>query len=81
VVEARQKLGDLDGSSHVVSVPSPLIAGAHSADNAMVMPARAAMIANGDLATQLGDQPQARPVLAIEPFEDSRGRPRLRVVW
>jgi hypothetical protein len=41
---APEKLGGLDGSTDVASVPSPLIAGAHSADNAMVMPPHAAMI-------------------------------------
>jgi hypothetical protein len=81
LVEARKKYGDLDVTQHIIYAPSPLITGAEHLEHVIVMPARAAMIANGDLATQLGDELQSRPIRGIEPYEDELGRTRLKVIW
>jgi hypothetical protein len=81
LVEARKKFGDLDVTQHINYAPSPLITGGEYLEHVMVMPAPAAMIANGDLATQLGDELQSRPIRGIEPYEDDLGRTRLKVIW
>jgi hypothetical protein len=79
--QARQKLGPLDVTSHVVHVPSVLLGGTEDIDHMQRMNARAAMIANGDIATQLDAGPPAGAVKAVQPYEDDRGRMRLRLVW
>jgi hypothetical protein len=81
LVGARNRLGDLAFSEHIAYVPPPLITGSESLDNVVKMNARVAMIANGDLAAQLSDELQSRPIQSIEPYVDTEGRPRLRVVW
>lgn len=81
VVAARKKLGDVAPSEHITYVPSLLITGEESLEHVTKMPARSAMIANGDLARQLSGELQSRPIAAIEPYIDEKNRSRLRVLW
>jgi hypothetical protein len=79
--QARQKLGPLDVTSHAIYVPSILLGGAEDVAHVQKMNARAAMICNGDIATQLDAGPATGVVKAVEPYADERGRMRLRLVW
>ena len=82
VAEARRQVGDLAVDEHVVFSPSPLLVGVDRASRLTKMSARFAMIANGDLATQLLDPAYAeRAVAAFETYRDDQGRPRIRVRW
>jgi hypothetical protein len=73
-------LGPLNWDELVTYVPSSLLGGPELIANVVKMPARALMIANGDLATQLEDHPE-RAIERIETLDDELGRTRLRVAW
>src|SRR5215831_15258511 len=79
--EARQHLGPLEATSNLVYVPSLLVGGTEDISNVQRMGARVAMICNGDIATQVDAGPATGVVKAIEPYEDDRGRMRLRLLW
>jgi hypothetical protein len=79
--KAREKLGPLALTSHVIYVPSILLGGAEDISHVQTMNARAAMICNGDIASQVDAGPAAGAVKAIEPYQDDQGRARLRLVW
>ncbi|MGE0792115.1 MAG: SMI1/KNR4 family protein [Sandaracinaceae bacterium] len=81
LVKARRKIGDLLASEHIIYAPSPLITGGHHLEHVTKMPARAAMVVNGDLATQLATELQTRQIARIEQYADEHGRPRLKVHW
>lgn len=77
----RVRLGDLAVTEHIAYVPSLLLAGEERLENVVRMDAVASMVANGDLATQLAHEREDRAVRALETYEDTQGRARLRVVW
>lgn len=78
---ARKRLGALRLDEHLVYSPSPLLTDETDPESIMKMPASAAMILNGDLARQLGDETFDRGVSHVEPYTDPEGRMRLNVVW
>lgn len=78
---ARQKFGPLEVGYHLTYVPSLLLGGTETVNNVTKMNARAAMIANGDLAIQLDAGPADAQVKGVQPYEDTEGRMRLRLVW
>jgi hypothetical protein len=80
LIAARNRFGDLEPSEHITYVPSPLVTGEESLEHVIKMPARAAMIAGGDLARQLSGELQSRQISRIEPYVDHKGRARLKVV-
>ncbi len=81
LVAARRKLGALESSEHITYVPSILVTGEESVEHICKMPARASMIANGDMDRQLSEEAQSRPIAGIMPFVDEQGRMRLEVLW
>ncbi len=81
IKQARQKLGPLEATSHLVYIPSVLLGGAEDINNVQKMNARSAMICNGDIATQLDAGPSDRAVKSVQPYEDESDRMRLRLVW
>jgi hypothetical protein len=81
LVAARNRLGDITPSEHIVYAPSPLIAGEELVDSVIKVDAVSAMIINGDLHAQLGDETFDRSVRSLEHYEDSRGRSRIKVRW
>jgi len=81
VVAVRARLGDLSPTEHVVYQPSLLLGGAELPENVQRMLGVAAMIANGDLCTQLSGELESRCVREIQAIPDAKGRMRLRVVW
>lgn len=81
IKQARQKLGALEVSSHLVYVPSVLLGGVESIKHVQKMNARSAMICNGDIATQLNASPVDKAVKSVQPYEDELNRMRLRLVW
>jgi hypothetical protein len=81
IKKARQKLGALDISSHLVYVPSLLLGGREEINNVQKMNARSAMICNGDIALQLAAGPDEGTVQAIQSYEDELHRTRLQLVW
>lgn len=81
LVRMRSRLGDLRPDEHLIYVPSPLITGSENDDHVRKMPAVASMVVNGDLATQLGDEDMSKQIERVEPYTDTNGRSRLRVVF
>jgi hypothetical protein len=81
LIQARRKLGPLESGSHLVYVPSVLLGGAEEIGHVQKMNARAAMICNGDIATQLDAGPAEAAVKGVESYEDELRRMRLRLVW
>jgi hypothetical protein len=79
--QARQKLGPLALTSHLVYIPSVLLGGTEDINHVQSMNARAAMICNGDIALQLDAGPATGAVKVVEPYQDDLGRTRLRLVW
>lgn len=78
---ARTALGDLGVADHIAYAPSLLIGGEERLENVVRMNAVASMVANGDLAIQLAHERTDRAVRALETYEDTEGRTRLRVLW
>src|SRR5690606_7136163 len=72
--QARQKLGPLELMSHAIYVPSILLGGTNDVAHVQKMNARAAMICNGDIATQLDAGSVTATVKAVEPYADEHGR-------
>lgn len=81
IKQARQKLGPLEATSHLVYVPSILLGGAEDIANVQKMNARSAMICNGDIAMQLEEGPPTGTAKAVHTYEDGMRRMRLRLVW
>jgi hypothetical protein len=81
LVEARRRLGDLAPDEHITYIPSLLVFGQEKIEHVVKMNAIAAMVANGDLASQVTGELQSREIQGIEPYVDEKGRTRLRVVW
>ena len=81
IKQARQKLGPLEPTSHVVYVPSVLLGGTEDIGNVQKMNARATMICNGDIAVQLDEGPPGGSIKGIQLYEDEMHRMRLRLVW
>lgn len=81
LVAARRRLGNLAPLEHVVHVPSPLITGDENLGSVSKLDAVASMIISGDLCNQLADQLQDRVIKELQPYVDSDGRTRMRVVW
>lgn len=81
IKQARQKLGPLEATSHLVYVPSVLLGGTEDIANVQKMNARSAMICNGDIAVQLDEGPPTGTVKAVQTYEDGMQRMRLRLVW
>jgi hypothetical protein len=80
-VQARQKLGALEVSSHLVYMPPLLLGGTEDISHVQKMNARAAMIGNGDIALQIEAGPGDGKVKEVQPYEDELHRTRLRLVW
>lgn len=78
---ARGKLGSLELESHLVYLPSLLLGGTEDVGSVYKMNARAAMICNGDVATQLEAAPANRPVKSVQSYMDELHRMRLRLMW
>ncbi len=81
IKQARQKLGPLEITSHLIYVPSVLIGGVEDINHVQKMSARSAMICNGDIATQLDAGPSDKAVKSVQPYEDELHRMRIRLVW
>jgi hypothetical protein len=82
MVEARKLFGDLQIGEHLVYVPSLIIGGREDISNVRKMEARAAMICNGDIASQV-DAAGANDcaVASVTPFIDDKGRMRISINW
>jgi hypothetical protein len=78
---ARDKLGILEVTSHVIYMPSSLFTGTEDIGHVQKMNARSAMICNGDVALQLDTGPPDGAVKAVQTYEDELHRTRLRLVW
>jgi hypothetical protein len=81
IKRARREIGQLDPSEHVVYAPPILITGSEPESRIEKMDARSAMICNGDIAMQLDAAPSGARVRAVENYQDSSYRMRLRLVW
>lgn len=81
VIRARKDVGDLSIEEHVVFVPSILITGAAELSGIQKMGAATAMILNGDLYRQLGEERADRPIRQLETYTDDLGRVRIKVIW
>jgi hypothetical protein len=81
IKRARQKLGQLEVTSHLAYFPPLLLGGTEEIANVQKMNARSAMICNGDFALQLDEGPATGRVTAVETYEDAKHRTRLRLLW
>jgi hypothetical protein len=82
VQEARRQIGDLDPGQLAIYAPSPLLVGLERATHLTKMYSRAAMVSNGDMFAQLGDQThETRRVDRLETYLDELGRHRVKVRW
>ncbi len=81
ITEAHRKFGEIDVSDHLIYTPSLLIGGKEDIENVQKMPARSAMICNGDIAIELDAGPDDSSVVAITQYKDADNRIRLRLVW
>lgn len=79
--EAHQALGPMPPSTHLVFSPPLLLNGDENPQNLVKMPARQAMILNGDLWSQLSNPPADVAVAGLDVVMDDRGRDRVRVRW
>jgi hypothetical protein len=80
--EARRQLGDLNRDELAVFSPSALLVGLERATQLKKMPARDAMILDGDLTTQLIDpEKETYRIDRFDQYLDERGRSRVRVRW
>jgi hypothetical protein len=81
IIEARAQVGNIGPAEHVIASPPPLVAGREPV-GLVRLPAAAAMILQGDLASQLLDPANAeRDVARVVQYQDNLGRSRLRVDW
>jgi len=81
IVKAYRRFGQLELSSHLIYIPSPLLGGSEDIAHVQKMNARAGMICNGDIATQLDRGPEGGEVQGIHTYTDEHGRLRLRLTW
>jgi hypothetical protein len=80
LLRSAQVIGPLDWQTHITYVPSILISGEEQIEHVRRMDARACMVINGDIASELvahGDG----VVAAVENYVDARGRLRTRINW
>jgi len=77
---AFERCGPLGWGEHLLQAPPLLLAG-ELPKRASKMPARTAMVANGDVATQLADAPEQAVLQGLRPYLDDAGRDRLKVIW
>ena len=80
-IHARQKLGEMETNSQLVFNPSPLLGGPEDINNLQRMPARAAMIIAGDIATQLDRAADHQVLNGVQVYKDDLQRSRIRVIW
>ena len=78
--EARKLHGNLPCDVHLVHNPSLLLGGKEEVKNLQKMPARMAMIFNGDIALQVATIPESATIRGIETYKDDKGRMRLKVL-
>ena len=81
MVGARARLGDLASHELATYLPPLLLGGPRSPERLVKMQARAVMIAQGDVATQVAAAPRGALVSGLEPYVDKEGRGRLRIRW
>lgn len=80
VVAARAAVGDLLPSEHIVYNPSVLIGGAENVENIQKMPARIAMIVQGDMAIGVDALPDDVTSFQVDVYQDEEDRLRLKIV-
>jgi hypothetical protein len=82
IAQARSEMGKFDFNQHLAFMPSPLLNAGEVANlHLMPMTARAHMIVNGDLWSQLAHRDSLEGLQRIENYQDDEGRPRLRAVF
>jgi hypothetical protein len=79
--EAQRRFGSLEISKHLIHTPSLLVSHVESIEHVQVMRSIDAMVINGDLYTQVGEEAVHRAIKEVETFTDSNGRARARVRW
>ncbi|HEY0396164.1 MAG TPA: hypothetical protein VGD01_16895 [Candidatus Elarobacter sp.] len=82
IASARRQMGAFALDQVLIFVPSPLLSGGRLEGLELApVPAVAAMTINGDLYTQLAHRSDLNGLQNLEPYDDERGRARLRAVW
>jgi hypothetical protein len=79
ILLARQTLGDIQ-AAHQLNFAPPVWVAPVAAERLIKLDARVNMILNGDLYSQLVNA-QGKAVARLEPWTDSEGRPRMRVLF
>lgn len=78
---AFARFGPIPAETHLVFSPPLLVTGDEDLNQAVKLPARAAMILNGDLWTQLSQPPDGVAFGGLTVVVDDSGRERVRVKW
>jgi hypothetical protein len=82
LVAARRRFGPIRFDEHLVYNPPLALGGHEHVDCVYKMNARAAMVCNGDVATQLDRHTDGtRTITGIETYQDDAGRLRVRLTW
>lgn len=79
-IAARNAIGDLTPGEHIIYNPSLLIGGSEDVANIKKMPARTAMIVEGDLAIGIDALPSEDIDFRLDVYEDEEERLRLKIV-
>ncbi len=78
---AHDLVGPIEPGMHLVFNPPLLVTGEERLDRLVRMPAREAMILNGDLWSQLANPPSGSHVHRMKVVKDEEGRERMHVEW
>lgn len=81
IVQARLNFGDLNEEDHLILKRSILLDGEEEIENVAKLGARAAMIFNGDLATEYNKLPNGAQITGLRNYEDEWGRIRVAIEW
>ncbi|WP_417267525.1 hypothetical protein [Celeribacter baekdonensis] len=79
-VKARKALGMLDWNELAVFTPPLQLGGTESTSEFQKMTARAAMIVNGDITSQIDALGDEHEILRLEQYSDDLNRPRMRIL-
>jgi len=79
--QAKERLGPLSITEHIIYTPSPLLGAPETVEGVIKVPARQAMIINGDVAVQLDEAPIGGRLVRVAKVLDQFGRSRIRLIW
>jgi len=78
----RRRIGTIAPKEHLAHVPSLMLGADEDPDRVQKLPARVAMVANGDIHAAVVNAPPGSTASAVEPYQDDEhGLTRFHVKW